>query len=163
MGAAKIRTVPLVEKYQIVHHSYVDIMGLLKSLPSWFSQMNYDFTEKGLAEKDLGTGYQVDSEWAASRKVTEYVKYEIDISISAKDLRKIVLESGEETYWARVVIGLEVRFVKDYQNKYKNYGMEEFMRQFYEKYLVKDDLRKLMGKCMGEFGDLTGTIKSYLK
>ena len=163
MGIEKIKKIPVVNNAHIKHHSYIDIMGLLKALPVWFNQMGYYFYEKGLGEKDIGSGDQIDSEWIAYKEVTEYVKYTIELSFTAKDVRKVVLESGEETYWARVLIMYTATFEKDYQGKYSSVWYEELMRQLYERYIVKDDLKKYMGKLAMECGTLSSTLKSYLK
>ncbi len=163
MGAEKRKEIKIVNNAQIKHHSYVDIMGLLKSIPSWFNQMGYFFYEKGLAEKDIGSGDQIDTEWTAEKEVTEYVKFAFDLSISAKDVRKIVLEDGQEIYWGRILIMMTATIKKDYQNKYGSVWYEEMMRQFYEKYIVEADLKKFMGKLAVESIDLTNTLKSHLK
>lgn len=163
MGLEKIKKIAIVDKAQIKHHSYVDIMGLLRSIPSWFNQMGYYFYEKGLTEKDIGSGDQIETEWIATKGVTEYVKFTIELSIAAKDVRKIVLETGEETYWGRILIIISAIFEKDYQGKYGNSWKEELMRQLYERYFAEGELKGFMGKLAGEAGDLTSLLKSYLK
>ena len=166
MGAEKLRELDIwTEKsFQIKHHSYVDIIGLLKALPQWFNSMGYDFYEKGLAEKDIGSGDQIESEWVASKEVTEYIQYKMEIAIVAKDVRKVILEDGEQVYWARLLITFKTTFVKDFQKKYDEEKLhEKFMREFYERYIVSEDLRKYIGKLVVESLDLTGVMKSYLK
>lgn len=166
MGAEKKRDLEIFteKNFQIKHHSYVDIIGLLKALPQWFNSMGYDYYEKGLSEKDIGTGDQVESEWTASKDVTEYIQYTMEIAIVAKDVRKVVLENGEEVYWARLLITFKTKFVKDFQKKYnEDIWYEKFMREFYERYIVAEDLKKYIGKLIGESMDLTGLMKSYLK
>ena len=119
MGLEKVPSpITVINDAQIKHHSYVDIIGLLRSLPSWFNSMGYLFFEKGLSEKDIGTGDQIESEWTAVKDVTEYIRYSIDITIVAKDLRKVVLETGEEVYWGRVLISVTAKLTKDFQKKY---------------------------------------------
>lgn len=162
MGIEKLKEIKVVNRAQIKHHSYVDIMGLLKSIPTWFNQMGYFFYEKGLAEKDIGTGDQIETEWIAVKEVTEYVKYEFELIVIAKDIRKVVLENGEEIYWGRTLIIITATIKKDYQNKY-NGPWGEFIRQFYERYIVGDELKRFMGKLVGEAGDLTNVLKSSLK
>lgn len=163
MGLEKQRELNIIKNVHIKHHSYVDIIGLLKALPVWFNKMGYYFYEKGLAEKDIGTGDKVESKWTATRDVTEYIRYVFEVSVVAQDIRKIVLESGEEIYWARVLIIINATFVKDFQNKYTQTWYGEFMRQVYERYIGKDELKKFIGKLIIESTDLVETLKSYLK
>lgn len=164
MGAEKVRDLKIIKDFQIKHHSYVDLIGLLKGLSVWFNSLGYTFLEKGIAEKDIGTGDQIESEWKAEKEVTEYIKYSIEIAIFAKDVRKVVLETGEEIYWGRVLIIINGTFSKDFQKKYNDkIWREELMRQIYERYFYANEIKGFIGKFAGECGDLTDTIKSYLK
>ena len=163
MGLEKLKKLPVVNNAHIKHHSYIDIMGLLKAFPAWFNQMGYFFYEKGLSEKDIGSGDQIESEWLAYKEVTEYVKFTIELTFTAKDIRKVVLESGEETYWGRVLIMYTSTFEKGFQGKYGSVWYEEMMRQLYERYIVKEELKKYMGKLVVESASLSQMIKSYLK
>ena len=163
MGFEKQREIPVIVQYQITHHAYVDLIGLLKSLPVWFNGRQYDFYEKGLGEKDLGPGYEVESEWVASREVTEYVKFEMSILVRAKDVRKVVLETGEETYWSRLLIVIGAKMVKDWQGKFKPYGTEELFRQWYERFFAAKELKEYTNKLAMETVDLIATMKSFLQ
>ncbi|MDP3727938.1 MAG: hypothetical protein Q8R18_00645 [bacterium] len=163
MGLEKFQKIPVKNDVHIKHHSYVDIIGLLKSLPIWFNSMGYMFYEKGLSEKDIGTGDQIESEWTAVKDVTEYIQYSIEITVTAKDLRKVVLETGEEIYWGRVLIIINAKFIKDFQKKYDKGIKGKIMREFYERFIVRDNLKKSIGKLVVEYEDLIKTLKSYLK
>ncbi|HIH14964.1 MAG: hypothetical protein QT08_C0021G0018 [archaeon GW2011_AR17] len=161
MGLEKVPSpITVINDAQIKHHSYVDIIGLLRSLPSWFNSMGYLFFEKGLSEKDIGTGDQIESEWTAVKDVTEYIRYSIDITIVAKDLRKVVLETGEEVYWGRVLISVTAKLTKDFQKKYEE---KKILRELYERFIIKEDIKKHLGKLVVESGDLISTVKSFLK
>lgn len=163
MGTEKERVIPVVVNYQITHHAYMDFIGLLKSLPVWFNGYKYYFYEKGLSEKDVGTGHEVQSGWTASRQVTEYVKFEVEVMILARDLRKVVLEDGEETYWARLLIVIDAKMVKDWQAKYKPYGIQDLYRQFYERFLVSGELKGYENTLGLEVGELATVLKTFLQ
>lgn len=164
MGLEKLREIPIIKDAHIKHHSYVDLMGLLKALPMWFNTMGYTFFEKGISEKDIGTGDHIESEWTAVKEVTEYVQYSIEILIVAKDIRKVTLETGEELYWSRLLIVMNGKFKKDFQNKYnKDVWYEEMMRQIYERFFAYSELKGFMGKFVVETIDLSNTMKSFLK
>jgi len=163
MGLEKLKKVPIFSKYQITHHSYCDVVGALKAMPQWFNSMGYYFYEKGLSEKDIGTGHQVESEWTASREVTEYIKFEIDVRFLVRDIKKVVLDTGEEVYWARLLVVIDSALVKNYRNRFGTRWYEEMMRQVYERFVVKEDVKKYLGKIFVESTNLADTIKSYLK
>ena len=164
MGALeKARRLEIIKKAEIRHHSYVDLIGLLKALPVWFNKSGYFFFEKGLSEKDIGAGHEVESEWTATKEVTRYVKFEFEIRILARDVRKVVLENGEEVYWSRLVIVLNGALEKDYRKRFSSIWYEDLLRQFYERYFFLDDMKKYIGKLIAESVDLSTTMRSYLK
>lgn len=155
--------IPLIKNYQISHQAYLDIFGALKALPVWFNAMQYDFVEKGLSEKDIGTGHEIESEWLATRDVTDYFQFEIKVRFLAKDVKKVVLESGEETYWARLLIVVDSTLVKDMQNKFDESLSGKFMQKFYEHLLYKKTIKGYCGRIIVETLDLIGKLKLYLK
>jgi hypothetical protein len=165
MGFEKLDTIPGI-KEKVVHHSFIDIFGLMKSLPAWFKEFKYDFIEKGLAEKDIGTGHQVESEWKAERKVDDYLKFNIVLSIKILDLRKIVAEDGSETYWGRTTITINSNVDKDYQGLYKNKKRNKLLKFFvelYDRYFLKDYFIKYTGKSDDEALNLLEHVRKYLK
>jgi hypothetical protein len=165
MGFEKLDTIPGI-KEKVVHHSFIDIFGLMKSLPAWFKEFKYDFIEKGLAEKDIGTGHQVESEWKAERKVDDYLKFNIVLSIKILDLRKIVADDGSETYWGRTTITINSNVDKDYQGLYKKKKRNKLLRFFvelYDRYFLKDYFIKYTGKSDDEALDLLEHVRKYLK
>jgi len=163
MGLEKERVVTIIKNYQIVHHAYVDFIGLVKSLPEWFNSYRYYFYEKGLSEKDVGTGHEVQSAWIASRQATDYLKFEVEVMILARDLRKVVLEDGEETYWSRLLVVINAQMVKDWQGKYKPYGIQDVYRQFYERFLVQNEIRKYGDELAREVVELIARLKTFLQ
>jgi hypothetical protein len=165
MGFEKSDTISGI-KEKVVHHSFIDIFGLMKSLPAWFKEFKYDFIEKGLAEKDIGTGHQVESEWKAERKVDDYLKFNIVLSIKILDLRKIVAEDGSETYWGRTTITINSNVDKDYQGLYKNKKRNKLLKFFvelYDRYFLKDYFIKYTGKSDDEALNLLEHVRKYLK
>ncbi len=156
-------TIPIFKEYQIMHHAYLDVLGALRSLPEWFNNMQYDFFEKGLGEKDAGTGYEIVSEWVAEREVTDYYKFEIEVVFFARDVRKVVFEDGEESHWARLIITINTKLVVDYNDKFTDSAWDKLMQQLYERYVIKERTGDYIRKLGAESGDLANTLKSYLK
>lgn len=165
MGFEKLNEIPGI-KEQVVHHSFIDIYGMMKAISVWFKKMEYDFFEKGLSEKDIGTGHQVESEWIATRLVDNYLKFKIELSIKIFDLRKIISDDGQETYWGRTRITLNSKVIKESENihpiKYKSKTLKFFV-ELYERYFLKDYFIKYTTKSEEEALDLLATVREYLK
>jgi len=163
MGAEKIKEIPLFKRYQIIHNAYVDVYGLLAALPQWFNDMHYFFLERGLSEKDTGVGYELRSDWYARRDASEYCRNVLEITFYARDLRKVVLENGDETFYGRVWIFVDATLVKNYRNTFGPSGWQEVLRQMYERYIKLEEIDGYLGKLYGETTDLINTIKTHLK
>lgn len=153
----------LIKNYQISHHAYVDIFGALKEIPVWFNLMQYDFLEKGLSEKEAGAGHEIDSEWIATRDVTDYLQFEIKLRFLAKDVKKVVLESGEETYWARLLVVIDSTLIKDPKNTFEENWYDKFVQKFYDRFLMKKKIKGYAGRIIVETLDLISKLKRYLK
>jgi len=165
MGFEKLDAISGVSE-KVVHHSFIDVFGLMKAIPAWFKQFQYDFYEKGLAEKDIGTGHQIDSDWIASRTVDDFFKFKIELSIKILDLRKIVADDGTETFWGRTTITIKSEVIKDPQGTYKAKDRKKSLKFFvelYERYFLKDYFIKYTGKSDEEALALLETVRKYLK
>ncbi len=164
MGIEKLRDIPIFNKYTLTYTSYIDIASFFKSISQWFSTQGYDFWENGIGEKDIGTGGCVESDWRASKEVTDYVNFEIIIKIWIRDIRKVTLESGEETHWGRIFIKIDAVMHKDYKKRFnKNKWFEEMYRLIYERYIASDEVQSYMRKLYFETSDLINLMRSKMK
>ena len=164
MGKEKRQKYNLFKEYQITHHSFVDMMDLLKSIPKWFNDHQYYAYEIKASEKDIGTGGELESNWAGSRDVTEYIKFHIELFVHARDLKQVILEDGTETYWARLVIRYSCELEKNYKKTFKDTTFQNLLRELYERYyLIPNVVRGYEGKLFVESNNLFDTLKSHLK
>ena len=164
MGKEKIQKYPLFKEYQITHHSFVNMMDLLKSIPKWFNDHQYYAYELKCKEKELGTGGEIESNWVGSREVTDYIKFEIELFVHARDLKPVVLEDGTKTYWARLVIRYTCKIVKNYQDTFKDTTFQNLIRELYERYyLIPNVVRAYEGKLFIESNNFFDTMKAHLK
>ncbi len=165
MGFEKLDKIPGITE-KVVHHSFIDVIGMMKSIPVWFKAFKYDFFEKGLVEKDIGTGHQLESDWYGTRNVDDYLKFRIELSIKILDLRKIVADDGTETYWGRTTIGIKSEVYKDpaglYSAKNKN-KILKYIVELYERYFLKEYFIKYTSKSDDEALNLLETLRKYLK
>ena len=163
MGLEKLRDIPIFNKYTLTYTSNINIASFFKSISSWFSTRGYDFWETGIGEKDIGTGGLVDSDWKAIKEVTDYVQFELVIKVWIRDLRKVTLENGEETYWGRIYIRMDSIMHKDYKKRFdNNKKMQELMRQLYERYIAKEEVDSYMDKLYFEASDLIDLFRSKM-
>jgi len=154
---------PILMGYQIVHNAYSDIPDLLKGLAGFFADHHYDFYESGISEKDTGIGSEIQSEWIASREVTDYIKFHITIMVLARDVRKVRLPTGEDTFSARLIVRITTKAEKNWNETFSDGHWQEMMRQLYERYIKRGELDKYKGRLYGESMALLEEIKTHLK
>jgi len=163
MGDEKKKEILIFREYQITHHSYVDLVEMIRSMPLWFKEKQFDFYEFKRKEKDTGIGYEIESVWMATRDVTDYVKFHFNVHIFARDARKVVLEDGTETYWTRLVVIMKTKMIKNYNKTFKDTNWQEFLRQFYERFVVEAELDVYKNKLVKESLELESNVKSFLR
>ncbi|MBT3323610.1 hypothetical protein HN681_02795 [archaeon] len=163
MGKEKFKTLPIFIEYQITHNAYIDFLEIVRNLPSFFDEHKYYFFEQKRSEKDTGVGFEIESVWIASREVDHYVKFEIQIQLFLRDVRKVVLEDGKETFWARAIVRLNSSMVKNHNKTFKTDWWNETLRQFYERYVIRPRLDAFEGKAVEDCLDLVEHIKSRMK
>jgi hypothetical protein len=163
MGDEKKKKHKLFNNYQIIHNAYFDLYGLLGGIAKFFDSNQYDFRERGISDKATDIGAEMKSEWEASREVTDYFKFNMDIRVYARDIRKAQLENGEEVYWARLWITFNCELEKNWNDSFSDEKWSELMRQLYERYLIRSQINRHKGKLYNESVTLIDTMKTYLK
>jgi len=163
MGKEKFKIIPIFGEYQITHNAYIDYVDLVSTLTGWFDDRKYDFFEQKRKEKDNGVGFEIESVWVATRDIDHYVQFEILMKIFVRDLRKVVLEDGKETYWARTVVRINSNMKKNYRETFKGGWWNETLRQFYERYIVRERMDAFEGKIVEDSMELVNHVKAHLK
>ena len=163
MGKEKFKTLPIFIEYQITHNAYIDFLEIVRNLPEFFNERKYYFFEQKRGEKDTGVGFEIESVWIAEREVSPYVKFDIQLQIFLRDVRKVILEDGTDTFWARSVVRINSNMHKNYRKTFKTDWWNETLRQFYERYLVRPRMDAFEGKAVEDCLDLVAHIKSKMK
>ena len=163
MGKEKFKTIPIFIEYQITHNAYIDFIDIVRELPAFFDERKYYFFEQKRGEKDTGVGFEIESIWTANREVDPYVKFDILIQLFLRDVRKVVLEDGKETYWARAIVRINSNMEKNYRKTFGSNWWNETLRQIYERYIIRPRLDAFEGKAVEDCLDLVAHIKSRMK
>ncbi|MFC1698074.1 hypothetical protein ACFL1H_07055 [Nanoarchaeota archaeon] len=121
----------------------LDWEGLYKVMFQWFMRYKYIFTENTLKSAWGPFGQEFEIEWDAWRKVTNYVKYVVEIYVHAWDKRDVeVVKDGKKKTMQHIRFNMEfnVRIETDYQGKLSGTPFKDKLRNFYEKYIIRKDL-----------------------
>ena len=77
----------VAKELKIKQKAVFDMGELYQTMFRWFSQHNYDFQEKQYMEKkNPDGGKNLEIKWIATRKINDYVKFQIDIVFTMVNL-----------------------------------------------------------------------------
>jgi len=145
---------------RIKYSGIFDVNELFEFMHSWFASYNYDSFLKKHSEEKKGNGYFIDYEWAAERKISDYINFTVSSVLSiSKANPVIVVENGEKIKRFKGNIFIEMS-AKANRDPYNKFGKLQFMGHIYDKYFLDEEgIKKKLG---GELKDYHKGIKVLL-
>lgn len=146
------------------HSGLYDLHHVLNTTRGFLQGKGYFIMDNGHSESVKSSGKEITFEWKAVRSVTDYVQFffqveivilrEVDVVVEQND-RKVRMQQGD----------IEVRFRtwmnKNYRQTFHG-ATKEFLRQTYEKYIIKQQLSSFEGKLNNDGDAFWDLIKKTL-
>ncbi|RME54431.1 hypothetical protein D6777_03840 [Candidatus Woesearchaeota archaeon] len=170
MGKEKKRKIGVIEGVIIKHKGFFDFNAIISEIPAWFKKHKYDNFQKGHSQKPTPGGGYFEGTWKAVKEVTDYVKFDITVDIWLRDMQDVAIEKEGKTIKANkgnIEITFNANMEKDYAKQFTNRKGEEteflkFLRELYEKYVIKSKLSEYEDKLEYEAKDLIEHVKKHL-
>ena len=137
-----------------------------KFLYDWLvdeKQMNMKETE--YKEKIKGDAKDIDIKWEGYRELTDYFKFDIKVGYEIRNLKEVeVTQEGKKvkTNKGDIKIKLKGYLVRDYEGKFEKSGFMKFLREIYQKWVIKSRVDQFKEKIMGDCNDFLEQAKAYL-
>jgi len=149
--------------FQITYDGVYDLDELLRAITGWFSQWVYDVAPEEHSEKVGSDGKEMKVIIKAFRKVTEYVKFAVEVEIVIyREVDVVVDYKGKNLKQQKGEVQVRVKTAMQ-KNWLKTFSAgQEFLRQTYEKYLIRRELEGYREKIRQEGNDFLDTIKGVL-
>lgn len=151
---------------KIKHNGIFDFKEIYRILFDWILDMDYDINEKAYKETiGAGGAKELEVEWEAVRKVSDYFKFNIYARWHIVGMTTIEVEiDGVKKKMNKGQFELEVScsLIKDYENKWEKRPLLKFLRTFYDRYLIHDRQDMFEGKLVREMEEFVGQAKSFL-
>ena len=132
---------------------------------SWLVDKGYFVVEKVYSEKVTPVGKEVEIEWEASRKISDYfrfvlkVKWRIlgmkDVEVE-KDGAKVGMNKGQPEI--KVAAVLE----KDYEGRWETSAFLKFLRGWYDKFIIRGRIELYEEKIFGDADEFLAQAKAFL-
>ncbi|MFC1774730.1 hypothetical protein ACFLZN_00255 [Nanoarchaeota archaeon] len=141
---------------QVKHRGYFNIDHVVKSIRTWMKRRKFNYLEAKIKYLPDEREFEI----TGDKKVNEYVKWEITVSIYAFDLKDVeVIKDGKKqtTTEGRIFLEVSGKMMLDWMKRFKGNKFLIVMQDFYHKYIIKHKLEDEWAD------DLDGNIFSLTK
>jgi hypothetical protein len=155
-----------VFKGKLKHSGMFDFKELYKFCYSfWKENKEYFITEKAYSEKVGAEGKEIEIEWEAMKKVSDYfilaakIKWRIQgfkVEEAEREGKKIKINKGD------LEISVESKLVRDYEGKWEASPTSKFFRGIYDKYIIKNKIDEMEDKLFGDCDEFLAQVKAFL-
>lgn len=144
---------------------FFDFKEVYSFVYTLLSDLEYSVEEKGYTEKTKGDQKELEVNWVAKRKVSDYFRFLIKVDIKTFRMTSAeVVKDGVKTSTNKG--DFEIKFVavleKDYESRWENTAFVKFLRGVYEKYVIRGTIDSYSGMLEDEAVSLSNQTKALL-
>jgi len=151
---------------KVKHIGLFDFKETYRILYEWLLDQNYDVNEKSYKEViGAGGAKEIEIEWEAVRKVSDYFRFYLKANWHIIGMTSIEVEiDGVKQKMNKGQFELVVKsvLIKDWNDSWTRRPLWQFLRTFYDKYLIKERTEQFEGKLIGEMEEFLNQCKSFL-
>jgi len=148
---------------QVGYWNYTDLYNMTFS---WLKDHNYSVNEDAYTEKLSGGGKEILIKWVASKKVTDYFKYQIQLDwhiLGMKDAEVELDGKKIKTNKGEVEIAFSSSIINDYENRWEDKPFWKFLRSVYEKYVIREAVEEYENDLEDDIRDMIKDTKAFLR
>ncbi len=157
----------LLLKEKVEHTGVFNFAGLYKFMHDWLTnQEQYGVVEEKYTESVVGNSKNITVEWVATKKMGDYFKIEIKFEIKGNGLVDVEVETDgvkKKMQKGNVAIEIKGAIIKDPKSKWEGKPFDMFLRGWYDKFVVPQQIDTVEDKIRGDVKSLKDEIKSYLE
>ncbi len=131
----------------------------------WLSDQDYWIEEKKYLEEISGDAKKIEIKWTASKKISDYFKFEIKLDWRIIGMTSVEVDQGGKK--VKMNKGsFECKFsstlIKDWAGAWDATPMQKFMRGIYERFIIEGRIRSYEDKLYGEMDEAAEQLKAFL-
>lgn len=153
-------------KEKVEHSGLWDFSGFYGYSHSWLKEEGYGVVEEKYSEKVSGNARDITIEWRATKKLSDYLKIEIQVRFEVKELVEVEVETdGKKKKMNKGKVSVEIKgnLIKDPDSKWEGSASYRFLRDWYNKYIIPKRIDSIEGKVEGDVKEFKEQLKSYLE
>ncbi|NOZ80194.1 MAG: hypothetical protein GXP63_00855 [DPANN group archaeon] len=155
----------IVDGLTLKYKGYFDLEELYKLIDHWIREKAYTKHELEVSEDVYKDGMQVHVEKQPYKKITDYAKYVLDITIDGHHIKDVTLDRNgrkiklQEGGLKMVITGfLEL----DYEGRWQEKPMFYFLRAVLDQFVYKVNTERFEAGLVEEVNLLHGMVKGFL-
>ncbi len=156
----------IVPHIKIKDRSIFNLDELYKLLLRWFELHNYDFQEQEYRDEDLGEGKKhLEIKWYAEKKIDDYFKFVMEINFFIIGLESVEIEREgvkHKTNRGEIEMRTKAYILKDWQAKFEQTALMKFLRDVYDKYIIRARIEGYEGELYEETYKILDEFKAFL-
>lgn len=151
----------------IVKYSFsgvIPIDDLYKAIQKWAKIHGYK-----VIEKEHKTAADLEKKehvfvWILEKKVTDYIKYKVDMDVKAKNLREVKVKDGKKNYHqGDIMFSFAAYLDKDYEETYGKNPVVKFTREVFDKYVTESKMKTFEKELTKDRDKLIAEIRAFLE
>ena len=133
----------------------------------WLVDEGYKVDEKTYSEKVTPGGKELEIQWEAKKKVSDYFRFVIKANWRVLGMTSVEVEHPEtkkkmKLDKGQVEIKVQAILEKDYEHRWENTSFLKFLRGVYDKYIVRGRIEDYEKKIFGEADEFISQVKGFL-
>ena len=132
---------------------------------TWLVDKGYWVVEKTYTEKINPNGKEVEIEWEAGRKISDYFKFVLRVNWRILGMTEVEVErEGVKMTMNKGFpeIKLTATLEKDYEHRWESNPFFKFLRGAYDRYIIRGRIESYEFKIYEEADEFLAQVKSFL-
>ncbi|UZE94104.1 MAG: hypothetical protein IB618_00815 [Candidatus Pacearchaeota archaeon] len=150
---------------KVAYEGLFDFKDVYRFLYEWFKSYDYLVLEKKYSEKIKAEGKDVGIEWLCLRKISDYFRFRVKITIRILHMATVELARGG-TKIKKDKGEMEIKFnsflERDWENRWEVNPVTKFFRGIYDKYIITSRIEAYEDRLVTEVDEVIAQAKSFL-
>lgn len=155
----------LVDGKSVGYEGLMDVKKLGATINHWINEHGYVPVESSNLEQVFEGGKEISVDLSPFKKFGDYVKSEISISVSLRDLKEVEVEMNgvKRKLWkGKAKFSFTAILITDYEHRWNEKPAHFFFRTLIDKFILKSHVSHAEKQCIADTESLIDEIRSFL-
>jgi hypothetical protein len=156
-----------VAKEKVKYSGLGDFKSMYKYAREWLENEGLNVSEDSYSEKVSGNSKEIEMEWTASRKMTDYFKMTLKLKWRILGLSDVEVEiegkKKQMNKFGDISIDIKGILEKDYNSKWENTSTQKFFKDVYHKFVIPRRVDEKESQVQASVQSFKEEMKAFLE